>query len=69
MVKGLKLGILLLKNERRFLMKNVPENFVGATEERCKEIVEFFYKIVKESMEEEMGIEIPFSVTANKKAS
>ena len=50
-------------------MVNVPESVVGATEERCKEIVEFFYKIVKENMEEEMGIEIPFSVTANKKAS
>ena len=50
-------------------MKNVPENFVGATEERCKQIVELFYKIVKESMEEEMGIEIPFSVTATRKAS
>ena len=47
-------------------MENVPKCFVGATEERCKEIVEFFYKIVKESMEEEMGIEIPFSVTAKK---
>lgn len=47
-------------------MKNVPENFVGATEERCKEIVEFFYKIAKKSMEEEIGIEIPFSVTAKK---
>lgn len=50
-------------------MKNVPEGIVGATEKRCKEIVELFYKIVKESMEEEMGIEIPFSVTATKKAS
>ena len=50
-------------------MGNIPGCFVGATEERCKEIVEFFYKIVKESMEEEMGIEIPFSITANEKAS
>ena len=47
-------------------MGDIPKCFVGATEERCKEIVEFFYKIVKESMEEEMGIEIPFSVTAKK---
>lgn len=50
-------------------MEKVTNCFVGASEERCKQIVEFFYKIVKESMEEEMGIEIPFSVTANKKAS
>ena len=50
-------------------MGDIPKCFVGATEERCKEIVEFFYKIVKESMEEEMGIEIPFSVTATRKAS
>lgn len=51
------------------LMVNVPESVVGATDQKCKQIVELFYKIVKESMEEEMGIEIPFSVTATKKAS
>ena len=47
-------------------MGDIPKCFFGATEERCKQIVELFYKIVKESMEEEMGIEIPFSVTAKK---
>lgn len=50
-------------------MGDIPKCFVGATEERCRDIVECFWKIVLKQESEENHIDIPVSVTAELKSA
>lgn len=50
-------------------MGDIPKCFVGATEERRKDIVEYFWNIVLKQESEENNIDIPFSVTAELKSA